>query len=324
MFFFLLIFGLTFNLFASGVPQMMNFQGVLSNNNGTPVNGTRLMEFLLYHTETEGSSLWSETQNVTVIDGLFHVLLGSVNPIPTTIFDSSAVYLAMKVGSDNEMIPRRQLVSTGHAFHALNAESLDGKAVSEFVRSVNSVPADNGNIDLIAGANVSITPNDQSNTITISASGGSSGDNLGNHTATQNIRLNGNYLSNDGDDEGLTVDNFGRVFCHAYFRAETMESYGYIKAAGDLFALGHVCVNTSGYTPSNVLTVNGNTKCYGMIDATANIETDQDIIAGDDLISEDKLICKGHAGINRTDALGAYALAVSGSAYCSGSWVSSD
>ena len=36
-------------------------------------------------------------------------------------------------------------------------------------------------------------------------------DNLGNHTATDNIRLNGYYLSNDGGSEGIRVDNAGNV-----------------------------------------------------------------------------------------------------------------
>ena len=37
------------------------------------------------------------------------------------------------------------------------------------------------------------------------------GDNLGNHNATQNIELNGNWLSNDGDNEGIAVTNTGNV-----------------------------------------------------------------------------------------------------------------
>jgi hypothetical protein len=36
-------------------------------------------------------------------------------------------------------------------------------------------------------------------------------DNLGNHIATQNIRLSGYYLSNDGGNEGVSVDNEGDV-----------------------------------------------------------------------------------------------------------------
>ncbi|MGV1012662.1 MAG: tail fiber domain-containing protein [Flavobacterium sp.] len=36
-------------------------------------------------------------------------------------------------------------------------------------------------------------------------------DNLGNHTATKNIQLNGNYISNDGGNEGIRIDNSGNV-----------------------------------------------------------------------------------------------------------------
>ncbi len=36
-----------------------------------------------------------------------------------------------------------------------------------------------------------------------------SGDNLGDHTATSNLQLNGNYISNDGDNEGIKIDNSG-------------------------------------------------------------------------------------------------------------------
>ncbi len=36
-------------------------------------------------------------------------------------------------------------------------------------------------------------------------------DNLGDHTAAQNLLLNGNWLSGDGDDEGIFVDGNGNV-----------------------------------------------------------------------------------------------------------------
>jgi|GEM_PF-2172028 len=39
----------------------------------------------------------------------------------------------------------------------------------------------------------------------------SSADNLGNHTATENIKLNGKYLSNDGDNEGIFINTDGEV-----------------------------------------------------------------------------------------------------------------
>lgn len=36
-------------------------------------------------------------------------------------------------------------------------------------------------------------------------------DNLGNHTATQNMQTNGNWISNDGQNQGLFVDSLGNV-----------------------------------------------------------------------------------------------------------------
>lgn len=45
---------------------------------------------------------------------------------------------------------------------------------------------------------------------TVGASGGS-GDDLGDHITDTNIVLGGNYLSGDGDDEGITVDASGNV-----------------------------------------------------------------------------------------------------------------
>ncbi len=41
--------------------------------------------------------------------------------------------------------------------------------------------------------------------------GGGGGDNLGDHTATQNIKLSGHWLSSDGDDEGIYVAENGTV-----------------------------------------------------------------------------------------------------------------
>jgi hypothetical protein len=44
-----------------------------------------------------------------------------------------------------------------------------------------------------------------------SALTGIAGDNLGSHTATQNLKLNGNWVSNDGDNEGVFVNTGGDV-----------------------------------------------------------------------------------------------------------------
>ncbi len=81
---------------------------------------------------------------------------------------------------------------------------------TNLLSSIDGVINDGGNVDLVAGSNVTITPNDGANTITIAAATGA-GDNLGNHTATQNIKLDGNYLSGDGGNEGVFVASNGNV-----------------------------------------------------------------------------------------------------------------
>ena len=54
-------------------------------------------------------------------------------------------------------------------------------------------------------------------------------DNLGDHTATQNIQLNGNYLSGDGDNEGISVDADGRVGIGTAVPQENLHLTGNIR-----------------------------------------------------------------------------------------------
>ena len=103
------------------------------------------------------------------------------------------------------------------------------KITPDFVSSIDGVKNDGGNIDLVGGSNITITPDDGNNKITISAS--SSGDNLGNHTATQNIKLNGKWLSNDGGNEGLKIDNSGKITTNNDISVgDDVEAQGYITS----------------------------------------------------------------------------------------------
>ncbi|NOZ60964.1 MAG: hypothetical protein GXO74_04730, partial [Calditrichaeota bacterium] len=170
----------------SQVSQLLNYQGVLIDpSTGERLNGSYSMTFSIYAAETGGSALWTETQNVTVQNGIFNVLLGSVTDIPFDLFDGSARYLGVKVGDDAEMTPRKQLVSVVYAFKSHNTDKLSGLDTSDFVQagqessisaemiqddavtaakiqpkvvsSINGVSHDGGNIDLEAGSNVTIT-----------------------------------------------------------------------------------------------------------------------------------------------------------------------
>ena len=77
--------------------KKMSFQGTLYEN-GTPVTGERNFTFLI--DLGEGNS-WTETQsNVQIIEGLYAVTLGSVNPMPEDLFHGvSGRTLTVSIGN---------------------------------------------------------------------------------------------------------------------------------------------------------------------------------------------------------------------------------
>jgi len=94
------------------IPQMMSYQGRLTDASGVPVSdGNYRVEFRLYTEAAGGSPFWTETQSVTTRDGLFSVLLGSVTPIGT-VPATGAAYLGMSVENSTEMAPRLRIAGT--------------------------------------------------------------------------------------------------------------------------------------------------------------------------------------------------------------------
>jgi hypothetical protein len=106
------------------VPKMINYQGKLTNTDGTLIDTTISMTFSIYPDSIGTDSLWSETQSSVVVEnGVFSVLLGSANEIPYSVFDGSVRYLGVKVGNDSEMVPRRAIMSVGYAYRSVFADT---------------------------------------------------------------------------------------------------------------------------------------------------------------------------------------------------------
>ena len=65
------------------IPSMINYQGYLTDQSGTPLSGTYQVTFALYSDTTGVASVvWEETHNVINVDnGLFNALLGSVDTL---------------------------------------------------------------------------------------------------------------------------------------------------------------------------------------------------------------------------------------------------
>jgi hypothetical protein len=110
------------------VPQNINYQGNLTDSGGTPVNAAVSMLFSLYDVASGGMPLWTETQTVTVTQGLYSVMLGSVTQLNLP-FDVT-YYLGVKVGSDQEMTPRQAFSSIPYALRSAIADRL-GQACND-------------------------------------------------------------------------------------------------------------------------------------------------------------------------------------------------
>ncbi len=113
------------------VPQVINYQGHLTDSAGTPLDTTIGMTFTIYDAATEGNNKWRETHtSVTVTNGLFSVLLGSVNPIADSIFGGADRWLGITPGfvpmDEAEITPRTCLASVPYAFHAGTVDSAIG------------------------------------------------------------------------------------------------------------------------------------------------------------------------------------------------------
>lgn len=127
---------------AADVPQLINYQGRLTDPAGDPVTDDDYnITFTIYDDPTGGIVQWtSGQQTVSVKDGLFHYQLGSMVQLQDTLFDDTLRWLGIKVGADPEVTPRARLTSVPYAYHALRADAGGGwKNVGDTVCLIDSM-----------------------------------------------------------------------------------------------------------------------------------------------------------------------------------------
>jgi len=105
--------------------SLINYQGRLTNADGSPVsNPTMYMEFVLFADSVDGEKLWSEETYVSVADGLFSHMLGSITVMPQSLFlDNDNLFLEIRLASGFGSPARMRLAS---AVSARVAGSLSG------------------------------------------------------------------------------------------------------------------------------------------------------------------------------------------------------
>ncbi|MCC6962019.1 MAG: tail fiber domain-containing protein [candidate division Zixibacteria bacterium] len=119
---------------AAAVPTAMNYQGRLSEPGGTPLaDGDYSVAFAIYDVSSGGVVLWSESRTVTVVNGVFSVLLGTVTPIVDSVFSGPTRYLGIKVGTDPELVPRVMMVTVPYAFRAATVDGATGGVIASKV-----------------------------------------------------------------------------------------------------------------------------------------------------------------------------------------------
>ena len=155
-------------------PRTMSYQAVLTDDMGNIVpDGNYLMSFRIYDAASGGTMLWIETKNVTVTNGRFEVILGSLSPLSLLSFEDP-YWLGLTVGADPEMTPRTELAGAPYSQIARTVED-DAITASKIanntvVRSLNGL---RNNVNITAGANITVTP--VGNDIEISSTGGGGG-----------------------------------------------------------------------------------------------------------------------------------------------------
>ena len=94
--------------------MMMNYQGLLADVGGTPLNGTYTMKFSLHTALTGGGKPWGDETHVGVVvsKGLFQVVLGSILPLTSDMF-AQQLYLQTVVGTT--VLPRQPLLAVPYA-----------------------------------------------------------------------------------------------------------------------------------------------------------------------------------------------------------------
>ena len=116
----LFIFSFFSLVYAQGL-LLINYQGKLTTPGGALMDTTVQMVFSMYNSPTSEIEFWTETHPAVEVEkGVFSVVLGSVNPIEHNDLYVCALwgnppYMGVKVGTDPEMTPRKQIVSSAFA-----------------------------------------------------------------------------------------------------------------------------------------------------------------------------------------------------------------
>lgn len=114
------------------LPRTISYQGVLADAVGNLLpDAMHTLTFTLYDAATGGSVVFTETQNVPVVRGVFNTILGSATAggIPPGVAFDRAYFLGISVDGGAELVPRTALTASPYALRASLADAVTANGV---------------------------------------------------------------------------------------------------------------------------------------------------------------------------------------------------
>jgi hypothetical protein len=160
--------------------------------------------------------------NVTILNN-GNVGIGTTNPLAK---------LHVNVGTDQNLVIRS---SSSNVSLETQNDAQSANTTMRFQASQYAFITGNMSVSALSGTGNRCLKADSAGNIvagtTDCSTGGSGADNLGNHIATQNVQLNGFWLSNNGSSNGIRVDNSGNVGIGAVSTGPIL----YVKSSNPVF-----------------------------------------------------------------------------------------
>jgi len=207
-------------------PILIPLAGNLKTPAGDPRTGTVRLVLSLYDAQDASAPLWVEQQLVTLdAQGGYAVQVGATVPegVAQTLFTGgpSAHWIGVGVENEAEQLPRLMLVSVPYAAKAASADTLSGKAATDFVLAstfkddVKAALRPSGTVSTSAVTANFLQKGDGAGGMTDATNIFENGGNFGVGTTTPLTRFHVaggmSYLqpSSAGPNQGLQVDTAG-------------------------------------------------------------------------------------------------------------------
>ena len=119
-------------IMANNIPQLINYQGVITDASGNTYNGQKTITFNIYDgSQANASIVWGPQtfQNVNIVNGRFNVILGEIDenqPARKIIdaFGGEKRFIGIKVDG-KEIFPRQQVLTTPFSINTQHSNESD-------------------------------------------------------------------------------------------------------------------------------------------------------------------------------------------------------